>query len=171
MSGDERDDLEALFALHHRSLQRYLARLTGDPDLAADAAQEAFVRLLERRPSHESVRPWLFRVATNLVRDHARRQKRRNVLRLRGRARLSQSDPPRSPEDVVEEMAARTMVRDALAVLSDKETKALLMREEGFKHREIARALGTTTGSVGTLLRRALQKAADQLGPPPVEEA
>jgi DNA-directed RNA polymerase specialized sigma24 family protein len=46
----------------------------------------------------------------------------------------------------------------ALSALSPKERSAVLMREEGFAHREIAEALGTTTGSVGTLLARALDR-------------
>jgi RNA polymerase sigma factor (sigma-70 family) len=61
------------------------------------------------------------------------------------------------------------MVREALDELSAKERTALLMREEGFRHREIAEAIGTTTGSVGTLLSRAIRKAALRLGEP--EEA
>lgn len=166
MSGDDAAAVEALFARHHPPLERYLARLTGDPDLAADVAQEAFVRLLQRRPGDDAVRPWLFRVATNLVRDSARRKRRRTVLGFRGRAHLSHGDPPRSPDDVVERMESGRLVGDALEGLSDKERRALLMREEGFKHREIAEALGTTTGSVGTLLSRAIQKAADRIGVP-----
>lgn len=59
---------------------------------------------------------------------------------------------------------ARRRVRDALAALSEKERIALLMREEGFKHREIAAAVGTTTASVGTLVARALTKLAGHLG-------
>jgi DNA-directed RNA polymerase specialized sigma24 family protein len=38
------------------------------------------------------------------------------------------------------------------------------MREEGFSHKEIADAVGTTTGSVGTLIARALLKFADAVG-------
>jgi DNA-directed RNA polymerase specialized sigma24 family protein len=37
------------------------------------------------------------------------------------------------------------------------------MREEGFTHREIAEAVGTTTGSVGTLIARALDRLAERL--------
>jgi RNA polymerase sigma factor (sigma-70 family) len=170
VSDDDERDLERLFARHHPPLQRYLARLTGDPDLAADVAQEAFVRLLERRPPSEHARPWLFRVATNLVRDAARRARTRRVLAFRGRAERAHGDAPRSSADVVDRVTARRMVRDALDGLSPKERKALLMREEGFKHREIAAALGTTTGSVGTLLARAIEKAAGRLGVLPEEE-
>lgn len=157
-------DAAAAFERHHAPLYRYLARLTGDPDAASDAAQEAFVRLLEQRPPPREPRPWLFRVATNLVRERGRTGRRRRVLSWDGRARGAHGDPPDSPEGVVDRESARRRVRAALDGLSDKERQALLMREEGFKHREIAEAVGTTTGSVGTLLRRAIEKAAERLG-------
>lgn len=163
MSGDDARAVEALFARHHPSLERYLARLTGDPELAADVAQETFVRLMERHPGGDHVRPWLFRVATNLVRDTARRRRTRRELGTPTRAMRSYGDPPGPPDDAVDRVTSRVQVREALEALSPKERKALLMREEGFKHREIAEALGTTTGSVGTLLSRALKKAARQL--------
>jgi RNA polymerase sigma factor (sigma-70 family) len=154
---------EALFARHHPPLERYLARLTGDPDLAADVAQEAFVRMLEHGPPADAARPWLFRVATNLVRDRARQTRRRKQLAMGGRAMMSMSDPPASPDHAVDRVSCRRLVRAALDALSEKERTALLMREEGFPHREIAEALGTTTGSIGTLLARAIRKAADSL--------
>lgn len=164
MSGGE-NPAEALFAQHHEALRRYLARFTGDADLAADLAQEAFVRLLEREPAASIAGPWLFRVATNLALDSARARTRRRALAMQGRAMLAHSDPPPSPERGAERAAARRSVSEALAALSAKERMALLMREEGFAHREIAEAVGTTTGSVGTLLARALRKAAARLGP------
>ena len=154
---------EALFAEHHEPLHRYLARLTGDPELAADAAQEAFVRLLEQEPRPDHPRPWLYRVATNVVRDTARAAERHRVLGMDGKARGAHGDPPGAPDGVVGRAVARRRMRTALDALSEKEQQALLMREEGFKHREIAEALGTTTGSIGTLLRRAINKAADRL--------
>lgn len=164
MSGDERGGPDRAFAAHHPPLQRYIARLTGDPDLAADVAQEAFLRLLEQEPPPSAVRPWLFRVATNLVRDSARRTRRRQVLVLDGRAPSAHGDPPPAPDRDVDRDQARALVRHALDGLSSKERRALLMREEGFRHREIADVLGTTTGSVGTLLSRAIRKAAHHLG-------
>jgi RNA polymerase sigma factor (sigma-70 family) len=163
-------DLEAVFARHHEPLRRYLVRLTGDPELADDAAQEAFVRLLEQDPPPGNPRPWLFRVAVNQVRDDARKAQRHRVLgRDEARMRGAHADGPGTPDRAVGREAARRMVGEALAALSPKERQALLMREEGFKHREIADALGTTTGSIGTLLRRALEKAAERLQP--LEEA
>src|SRR5437763_503743 len=92
----------------------------------------------------------------------------RNALetsRRRGElARLASEDaPPHSPADpgaLLERAELRRRVRAALEGLSHKERTALLLREEGFGHREIAAAVGTTTGSVGTLVARALAKLA-----------
>jgi RNA polymerase sigma factor (sigma-70 family) len=164
VSGGETHAAARLFAQHHDALLRYLARFTGDPDHAADIAQEAFVRLLERAPADAFAGPWLFRVATNLALDAARTQTRRRALVLRGRALLAHSDPPAAPDRAIDQSVARDIVNGALARLNAKERAALLMREEGFTHREIADALGTTTGSVGTLLARGLRKAAAHLG-------
>lgn len=47
--------------------------------------------------------------------------------------------------------------------LSERDRTVLLMREEGFRHREIADAVGTTTKSVGTMIARALEKLAGEL--------
>lgn len=167
MSGDEARDVDALFARHHGSLVRYLVRLTGDPDVASDIAQEAFVRMLEQDAPPAEPRPWLFRVATNLVRDVGRKARRHRELGTADRLRRAHSDPPPAPDRGVERTEAGRRVRAALRALSAREREALLMREEGFKHREIAEALGTTTGSIGTLLRRAIEKAAARL---PVHE-
>ena len=54
-------------------------------------------------------------------------------------------------------------MRDALSELSLRDRTVLLMREEGFTHREIAEAVGTTTKSVGTIVARALDKLAGLL--------
>jgi RNA polymerase sigma-70 factor (ECF subfamily) len=146
------------------ALFRYLVRMTGDPDLAADVLQETFLRLVERPPaSSENVRGWLFRVATNRLRDHARERGRQAALVARGRGFESVADPPPEPDEVVGRREERTAIRRALGALSVRDRTILLMREEGFRHREIAKAVGTTTGSVGTLIARALDRVRQEL--------
>lgn len=154
-----------LFEDHHASLFRYLTRLSGDADLAADAAQEAFVRLIDGagRAGASAPRAWLFTVGTNLVLEGGRTRARR--------ARLLDRDPGSAPIGAapadaharVESEERRRVVSAALLALSEKERTALLMQQEGFTHREIADVVGTTTGSVGTLLARALDKLAAAL--------
>ncbi|HEY2824062.1 MAG TPA: sigma-70 family RNA polymerase sigma factor [Gemmatimonadales bacterium] len=157
------DDTPGLYAEVRPVLLRYLTRLTGDADAAEDFVQEAFVRLAERPPGDDrNIKGWLFTVATNLARDGLRTSRRRLVL-VRGVGDRVSADPPRDPSSGVERAELRARVRRALEGLSERERTALLMREEGFSHREIAEAVDTTTQSVGTLLARALKKMAQRL--------
>lgn len=150
-------DVDVLFQQLYPALYRYLHRLTGDPDAAEDVAQESFVRLLRQSLPEEEARPWLFTVATNLVRDRARKRQRH--------LRLSEAVPaptPRERPDVSTERAdAIRRVREALGEVPERDRTLLLMREEGFKYDEIARVVGVAPGSVGTLLARALRRFED----------
>lgn len=163
----ERVDFDATFRRLYPSLHRYLYRLTGDGDAADDIAQEAFVRLLTRPMPEEEARLWLFTVATNLFRDGARTSRRRE--------RLLTASPPRvatfpRPDEQAERGQEVARVRAALELIPPRERQMLLMREEGFRYDEIARAAGVAPGSVGTLLARALRKFAAAYDAPLEEE-
>ncbi len=160
----ERLNVTQLFQEHHDALYRYLVRLTGDSDAAADAAQEAFVRLVERPPQDRHVRAWLYAVATNVVRDHSRAKTRWLTLLTGSPDRAPMADLAPRPDEELESRERQRAVRAALDRLSWKERTVLLMREEGFAHHEIAEAVGTTTGSVGTMVARALKKLSAELG-------
>ena len=156
--------VESLYDAHRTALVRYLARFSGDSDLAEDAAQEAFVRLAERPPARdENLRAWLFTVATRIAVDQARTRRRRNELLEAAPEGQALGDPPDRPDEALDRAELQRRVRAALDTLDDKERTVLLMREEGFAHREIATAVGTTTGSVGTMIARALRKLAARL--------
>ena len=152
-----------LFEEHYERLQRYLIRFTRDGDAAADIAQEAFVRLLEHAPESQHAVPWLFRVATNLARDDARKRIRRHELGVPERIMRSYSDPPPAPEQTIEREGARRLLGEAFNALNERERMALLMREEGYSYKEIADAVDTSVGSLGTMIARALRKAASRL--------
>lgn len=158
-------DAERLFEENYDDLFRYLMRLTGDSDRASDAAQEAFVRLVEHEPTGDQLRGWLFRVATNLIRDESRVRRRRRELLEEVGDRVPVADPPTAPDRQFEVSQQKAMVRQALGRLNTKERTVLLMREEGFSHQEIAEAVGTTTKSVGSMIARALKKLSVEVGP------
>jgi RNA polymerase sigma-70 factor (ECF subfamily) len=158
-------DAGTAFREHHPAVYRYLVHLTGDPDLAADAAQEAFARLFAERPPPDRPKAWVFRVATNLVREAGRTRGRRLRLLESAPEQTAAGDRPPSPERAAERAESVARVRHALAALSERDRTLLLMRHEGFRHREIAEALGTTTGSVGTMIARALERLATRLDP------
>lgn len=153
-----------MFARHQGELFRYVARFTGDADLAEDVVQDVFVQLAVRPPRHDGqLRAWLFRVATTTAIDAQRRTRRRLALIDTRRLELPLPAPPPDPAVQLAREEDRRRVRDALDTLKEKERAVLLMREEGFTHREIAAAVGTTTGSVGTMFARALDKLAARL--------
>ncbi|HET7233414.1 MAG TPA: sigma-70 family RNA polymerase sigma factor [Longimicrobium sp.] len=156
-------DAAGLFAEHHPPLFRYLSRLTGDPDVAEDAAQEAFVRLMERPPAPGETRAWLFRVGTNAAWMALRTRGRRKRLLDAAPERVPLGDAPPAPDVQAESAETRARVRAALEGLSERDRTILLMQQEGFRYREIAEAVGTTTQSVGTMIARALTKLAAEL--------
>lgn len=163
--------VESLYEAHRSALVRYLTRYCGDPDLAEDAAQEAFVRLADRPPrSDENLRGWLFTVATRIALDQVRSSHRRDHLLESSHGRATHGEAPEPPDQAVVRSDLRRLVRTALDELGEKERSVLLMREEGFTHREIAAALDTTSGSVGTMIARALRKLAARL-PAGLEDA
>src|SRR5690606_19014649 len=109
---------------------------------------------------------WLYRVATNLVRDSARIRRRRMELLHAYPERVPIGDAPAGPERALERKERTKVVRGALEGLSVRDRTLLLMREEGFSHQEIARAVGTTTKSVGSMIARALRKLSAELSKP-----
>lgn len=153
--GDPFDEVfRRLFEERFRSLFRYLDRLSGDPALAADLAQETFTRLYRRGSPPNDARAWLVSVASNLLRDERRRAARR--LRLLGAASpASESETASAPDDDLLAAERRTLVRRTLNALPPRDRQVLLLRYEGYSYREIAKALQLPESSVGTVLARA----------------
>ena len=156
-------DVDELFAKHQPALLRYLTRYSGDPDIAADAAQEAYLRLLESPPTRgNNVRAWLFTVATNVVRDGWKRE--RSELKFSGNPeRALAADPTPDPHERAESAERAKLTRQMLEQASEREREILLMWSEGFGHSEIAEAVGTTTGTIAPTIARALKKMAKQI--------
>lgn len=151
------NDVDRLFREYHQPLVRYLTRRLGDRDWAEEVAQETFLRAV-RQEHIVSERSWLFAVATNLVRDDARKdiRRRRHLELLREQARAEEAvDPEPLSIERAEEAA---MARRALEMLNERDREALLMREEGLDYPEIASALDLSIKSVGTTLARARRR-------------
>ena len=163
-------DVAQLFHDHYQPLFRYLSRLTGDRDAASDAAQETFVRLLERASNADVQRAWLYTVGTNIVLATARTHARRFRIMARSPESAPVGAAPRDAHEAMESAERRRTVSRALASIPAKQRVALLMREEGFSHREIARSMDITVGSIGTLIARGLKALGDALQTDPREE-
>lgn len=149
-------DVERLFRTYNTALVRYLTRRLGDRDWAEEVAQETFVRAL-RQDSIVNERAWLFAVATNLVRDEARKdaRRRRHLALLAEEERENELN---SEPTTLERAQEAAFARKAIDRLAERDRLALLMREEGLDYQEIAEALELSPGSVGTTLSRARRR-------------
>ncbi|HEX5829903.1 MAG TPA: sigma-70 family RNA polymerase sigma factor [Gemmatimonadaceae bacterium] len=162
MSGVEQSvEVERLFRTYHAGLVRYLTRRLGDRDWAEEVAQETFLRAL-RQERLVSERAWLFAVATNLVRDEARKdQRRRRHLELLAAEVRAVEESQETAATTLERAQEAAMARRALDQLAERDRLALLMREEGLGYDEIAEALELSVGSIGTTLARARRRLAE----------
>ena len=154
-----------------RPLWAYLARVSGDPALADDLMQESFVRYLcaalpasLAEEGEIAARRYLFRIATNLLRDHWRRPHAASI------------------EDLPEEFFAATaptgqfdsqaILGPALAQRRPRDRQLLwLAHAEGYSHREIGEVTGLGSASIRLLLFRARRKIARLLQNPPQHPA
>ena len=153
-------EFERFHAATSTALWAYLRRLGNDPALADDVLQESYVKLLGRvDPSSEERerRAYLYRIATNLLRDRWR-QERREFL---GLSSLLGRWEERGRET---DASARMDLESAFQRLEPRERAILwLAYVEGYDHREIAGIVGVKEGSVRVLLFRARKKAAREL--------
>src|ERR1041385_7050165 len=150
-------DLDSLFREFNEPLVRYLTRRLGDRDWAEEVAQETFLRAARHGPL-PSERSWLFAVATNLIRDEARKdlRRRQHLELLAQEAHAAERVTPQY--EAMERAEDAAAARRALDALPERDREALLMREEGLDYTEIAAALSLSVGSVGTTLARARRR-------------
>jgi RNA polymerase sigma-70 factor (ECF subfamily) len=140
-------------------LTGYLRRLTGSAAVAEDLAQEAYLRFLSviRLPETDEHRKnYLFRIGTNLARDHFRAERRD-----RGYAESARRvEPPTSI--AVDDNAG--VLDPILARLSPRDRELLLLAYvQGMTHQEIAGVTGLMRASVKPLLFRARHRFASAL--------
>jgi RNA polymerase sigma-70 factor (ECF subfamily) len=144
-----------------RCLFAYLLRVSGQRHLADDLLQESYCRLLSAKlpvMDEAQTKNYLFRIATNLLRD---RWRRAEDARISDRVETPAAD--QHPE-------RQTDVRIAFEQLKPRERQLLwLAYVEGANHKEIASSTGLRTGSVKLLLLRARRKLAGILRRNPAE--
>ena len=156
-------DEEAFRAFYDRTarvLRAYLSRASGDAALADDLLQETYYRFLRAKSDYENEghrRNALFRIASNLLRDHFRRRKTAPPPDL-----LEEGTAAAATGEAHSE--ARADLRRAMARLRSRDRELLwLAYAQGSSHREIAEFLGLKTGSIKLLLFRARRRLADLL--------
>jgi len=152
----DNEQFAAFYARSARSLWAYLARVSRDPALADDLTQESYVRFLcaDHPADGEVAAPrYLFRIATNLLRDHWRRPHSSSIDEMpeemfKAKCGVAQSD-------------SQAMLEPAMAMMRPRDRQLLwLAYAEGYSHHEIAEVTGLASASIRLLLFRARRKMA-----------
>jgi RNA polymerase sigma-70 factor (ECF subfamily) len=164
-------DAQAFSGFHQRTarpLWAYLARVLGNAALADDLLQESFLRFLLTARWEEgeaACRSYLYRIATNLMRDHWRRPA---VTSLE---EVPEGDLPASNWQMDERIDSQGLLKPAFAQMRPRERQLLwLAYAEGATHAEIAQITGLGAMSIRLLLFRARHKLARLLRPTMVPE-
>ena len=152
----DNEQFAAFYARSARSLWAYLARVSRDPALADDLTQEAYVRFLcadHPQDGEVAARRYLFKIATNLLRDHWRRPQSSSI-----------DDLPESvfaAANLEAQSDSASMLGPAMAQIRPRDRQILwLAYAEGYSHHEIAQITGLASASIRLLLFRARRKMA-----------
>lgn len=155
----EPDALAELLDREWGGLVRFLRRRSASDDAAEDAAQEAFVRLWERRERWQagSARALLYRIGANAVADANRRAGTR-ARRGREAASRATGTPP-TPADDLERSEAGARFHAALEGLAPQRREVFrLVREEALTYREVAEVLELSPQTVANHMSLALRE-------------
>lgn len=148
-------------------LNGYLRKLTGNVAIAEDLLQEAYMRFLSRTrlpDDDEYQKNYLFRIATNLARDHFRRERRQQVAAPQFASEVSLEAARATTAMFQVDPFDRADVWSALATLSSRDRELLLLAYvEGMTHKEIGQITGLMRASIKPLLFRARKRFASAL--------
>jgi RNA polymerase sigma-70 factor (ECF subfamily) len=147
--------VEDLFARHQHEIYAYLVRMLRDPELAADLAQDAFVkayRSYDTLEKPENARAWLYQIAHRVALDNLRR---RRIVRFVPFVGESRGTAP-SAEHLVMDAHLSGDLQRALERIPERQRAALLLAElHDLTGLELAAALGVSHVAARALLTRA----------------
>jgi RNA polymerase sigma-70 factor (ECF subfamily) len=172
------DAFALLFERHAKAIYNYCFRRVGDWGAAEDLLSVVFLEAWRRRRKQlppDKVLPWLYGIATNVVRNRRRADRRY-------RAALARVPAPRFEPELTEEVESRIdderLMRRALELLAelprDQQEVLVLCDWSELSYDDTALALGVPVGTVRSRLSRAraaLRELDLASGHPPVEEA
>lgn len=167
-------DIEAFTELYRSYLPQihaYAYRRTGNravaEDICAATFESALTGIARFRWKRGGVRAWLYRIASNHIADHYRREGRAGSERGQ-RAMAAMVDAP-APDDTAEAIGDdHAELRDALAGIHPRYQRAIALRYlADLDHDDAAAAMGLTKPAFAVVLSRALKAMRRELEPTP----
>lgn len=146
-------------------------RIMTDPDSAADATQDAFLKAFNSIKQYNggSFKSWLMRIVTNTCYDQLRYHQRRPSEALEPEDEGSEHasyliDPAARPEDITVRHEMSDMIQAAINQLPPDQRLVLVLKDaEGFNYQEIAEIADINLGTVKSRLNRARARLRDIL--------
>jgi RNA polymerase sigma-70 factor (ECF subfamily) len=159
-----------LVSKYKDALTNYLNVMVGNYDVAADLAQETFLRVYRNIGRYSNIyqfSTWLYRIATNLAIDEIRYRKRRGQVFYNNiwdnsrtndteRPEMQISDVRRGPRDEMLRKESTQVLGDAIRSLPEKYRTAFIMKEvQELPYETIAQIMKCSTGTIKSRLHRA----------------
>lgn len=144
-----------VYETHAEEFLHYALALGRDEGLAQDALQESFLRYFVALSKGEKIgspRAWIYRVLHNFVLDRIKQ------ARFQRGQRISMPTLSAESPNIERDCFHKELRRIVRASLSRREYDCFLLRAEGMRYGEIAVTLRLTSGTVGTLICRAMRK-------------
>lgn len=168
-SGSDPEAFGSLFDRHVDAIHGYIRRRVGAA-LAEELTAETFARAFARRdsfvPLHQAAGPWLYGIATNLV--HNSRRAERRQLEAYSRAAAISTEPFNDFDQAdarLDALQAAPRLVGALLELEPGDRDALLLFAwQGLSYAEVATALGIPSGTVASRIHRARGRVRVSLG-------
>ncbi|SMH38105.1 RNA polymerase sigma factor [Azospirillum agricola] len=160
MGDREKPGLVAGFQEHYGDLLRFLIWRTGDPDHAADVAQDTYFRLAAHPEPEKpigNVRAYILRVARNLSIDRLRREKWEVSAETVAEEVAVVADDSVPQDEALLAKERLRLLDEALQALPAKPREALLLhRVAGLSQAEIAARLGVSESMVTKYVAQAM---------------
>jgi RNA polymerase sigma factor (sigma-70 family) len=155
-------DFTRLYSEHAPSVYSFLSYRTGDRVLAEDLLADTFERALRARrrydPRRAGERTWLYAIALNCVRDHARR------VAAESRALARTPDPTLVTDGAFDALENREALHEALAKLNDQEREVVALRfGADLTLAEIAAVIDEPRSKVEARIYRGLRKLRNRM--------
>jgi RNA polymerase sigma-70 factor (ECF subfamily) len=156
------DAFETLVRRHQDPAVNFATRMLSDPHAAHDAAQEAFLRILEKADRYRPIakfRTYLFSVLRRICIDHYRKHRPHSSGDL-----AWEENGGHSPEDALIRDERAAAVRQAIDRLPERQKTALILQHyEEMSYEQVAEVMDCTPRAVDSLLVRARRKLENSL--------